>query len=136
MNILIAGGFLLIGIVALIAVILLFMAEGRTRKENLQATTRDAQLKQEKPADSVMEVTGTLGPELPPLPSLNDQEQMQANLNGQFHEMVAEIQALHQQVKNFEQRLSHVAGMLDTIEQNAEQQRVKIHEESEAQDEA
>lgn len=143
MNILIVGGLLLVGIAALIAVVLLFMAENRDVKRRAVATNQEARLKQAAVQNSdspVTEVTGTLGPAILSehedniLPALHNQEEMQARLNGQFHELVTEVHTLHQQVQSFEQRLSHIAGMLDSLEQSATQ-RVKVHEESETPDE-
>ena len=47
---------------------------------------------------------------------------------GQFHEFAAQIQALHEEAMAFEQRLSVLVEMIDTIE-NAQGVHVSIEEE-------
>ncbi len=131
MNILIVGGLLILGIAAILGAIFLAISDQRKENGRLNNLKQDNEIKVSPPTshptipliyketippqqmtESTVNRTGSKST------SLTDLEGVQKlpALNGQFHELAAEIRSLHQQAWQLEQRLSVLTDMVDHIE--------------------
>ena len=144
MNLLIIGGLLAVGIVAILGAILLGMSEQRAETRRNAHTNQPASLEHNtntplatgQPVASQPVVTGKLVEEnLPSRPNtpadnalMRREEASFPVLNGQFHELAGEIRTLHEQAWQLEQRLSFLTKMVDHIEQSSNK-RLSIEEE-------
>ncbi len=132
MNLLIIGGLLAVGVLAIIGAVLLGISEQRaeeTRRNRkpVQAlpVNRNPTIKLkpiEEAANSRPEATETT------LATV-EREQGLSRLNGQFHELVGEIRSLHQQAQNLERRLEVLTEMVDHIE-STQSNRTNVEEDT------
>ena len=130
MNVLIIGGLLAFALVALLAAV--FLALGEQKASQRTATQTAAKPVSEQQAKALVpakeeQAADTNKQHLPvlsksALPVATDV------FHGQFHEFAAQIHALHEEAMEFEQRLSVLIEMIDTIE-NAQGIHVSIEEE-------
>ena len=132
MNILIVGGLLILGIAAILGAVFLVISE--QRKENAHFTNPKqvsgmksappvtssvpSEYKETVPPQQIAEATVTrTGARSTSLTDLEGVQKLPA-LNGQFHELAAEIRSLHQQAWQLEQRLSVLTEMVDHVERS------------------
>jgi hypothetical protein len=144
-NLLIIGGLLAVGIVAILGAILIGMSEQRAETQRNAHTNQPASIEHNtstplatgQPAASQPVVTGKLvedslssRPKTPADNALMRREDASFPiLNGQFHELAGEIRTLHEQAWQLEQRLSFLTKMVDHIEQSPGK-RLTIEEEN------
>jgi hypothetical protein len=136
-NLLIVGGLLAVGVVAILGAILLGMSEQRAEtRRNVQAS-QPASIEKNTPLPTSQPVvTGKLVeksiPSKTTIPAENAlvrrEEASLPVLNGQFHELAGEIRTLHEQASQLEQRLSILTKMVDHIERSQDRH-VSIEEE-------
>ena len=119
MNLLIIGGLLVVGVLAISGAVLLSLSEQRaetTRKnhELLPAlpTNRNLTVKLRPLEEAVDSQPAEAETTLATI----EGEQAPSTLNGQFHELAGEIRSLHQQAQSLEQRLGVLTEMVDHIE--------------------
>lgn len=146
MNILILGGLLLLGIAAIVVAVVLLLGEQRAEK------VRAATVAPSTPAASPMALeasrprpartTQRLAPSTPvrqsvptaparetPLQARADEQQHFA-LNGQFHELAAELRTLYQQASDLEQRLRTLSEIADRVEESQTTSTIDFEEEA------
>ena len=126
MTILITGGLLLLAVLAIAGAVLLGLSEPRsqTSRANARATSSPTiptpAPSQAPTASRAAEQTAPAGQGLPatverPQRSSGDTQQLYA-LNGQFHELAAELRTLYQQAWDLERRLRGLMERADRIE--------------------
>ena len=121
MNLLIIGGLLAVGILAILGAVLLSLSEQRaeTARRNQEPapalpTDRNPTVKLrplEETANRQPAATETT------LATLEG-DSIPSTLNGQFHELAGEIRSLHQQAQSLEQRLGVLTEMVNHIERS------------------
>ena len=132
MNLLIVGGLLVVGILAILGLVFVMMGEGRARaastlrSQEAQASLPSQQSRQavhtasEASARAVSQAASPLtepaSVSTAPTISVPAKMQVASSMNGQFHELSTEIHRLHQQVQEIEHRLSVLTNMVDSIE--------------------
>lgn len=116
MNILIIGGLLLLALVAILSAVLLALSEQRTAnlRANGRATPRNSMpvAEQLQTASRPAAQTAPLRQNLP----TTAESQLPYSLNGQFHELAAELRTLYQQAWDLERRLRSLTEIADRIE--------------------
>ena len=128
MNLLIVGGLLLFGLLAMLGAAVLARGErgaaGTVKKPAATLTPEPAE--NGGPGPEAAAKDGATGQNLP-VP----QEEMQlASLNGQFHELAAELRTLYQETQELEHRLSLLVKIANHIE-FVQREHVKVEEERE-----
>jgi len=119
MSLLIIGGLFALGVVAILGAILLGIGEQR-RENALSAPVsrpvdeRTASLS--SPSAPLTTARPTIPLDRPTTRLPNEESTTYTALNGQFHELAAEIRELHQQAWDLEQRLSTLADTIARIE--------------------
>lgn len=121
MNLLIIGGLLALGILALVGAVFLGLSDQRSQAARNNSTEQSLPVGRSQPT-----VARTIeGPTMvrPNLSTADEttfagrgSERQLPALNGQFHEVVGEIRTLHQQALQLEQRLSVLNEMVDRLE--------------------
>lgn len=110
MNLLIIGGLLALGLLALVGAVFLAMGERQAKTPSSSATAKTTQ--------SLKQPSSTPAAQLPAteetLPAVRDETPLA--LNGQYHELANELRTLHEHAIELEQRLSILAGIADHIE--------------------
>lgn len=124
MNLLIIGGMLAIGLLALVGAVFLAMGERQAKAASPSATTKTTQ--------SLKQPSGTPAAKMPAtketLPSVREETPLV--LNGQFHELADELRTLHGHAIELEQRLSVLTGIAGNLE-HAQVGSVSIEEDQE-----
>jgi hypothetical protein len=120
-NLLIIGGLLAVGILAILGAVLLGMSEQRAEKARKNAgplpvfsANRNPTVKLrplEEPVNRQPVATETT------LAALEG-DQAPTTLNGQFNELAGEIRSLHQQAQSLEQRLGALTETINHIERS------------------
>lgn len=120
MNLLIIGGLLVIAVAAIIGMVFLLITEGRsaTSKTTYVPGAHTASLEMH---ESVPHMGTDPSGQNSPVAIENEQPaegegQLGSLLDGQFHELAAEIRALHQRAGEIEQGLSALTEAVDRIE--------------------
>ena len=141
MNLLIIGGLLAVGVVAILGAVLLGMSEQRAENTKKNLAKQTIPVTRSEPANhrTVDEAAATK-----PVGAINrapaadetalitmEGEQLPPSLNGQFHELAGEIRTLHQQARQLEQRLGVLSEMINHIEQT-QSDYTDVEEEAEA----
>lgn len=126
MNLLIIGGLLAIAVVAILVAVLLGMGEQRAEKSRINGgvtpVSTGTMPSVEQPATSSRAVErGDSTRQLPslaekPLQSVEEDQQLYA-LNGQLHELAAELRTLYQQAWELERQLRGLTEKADHIEE-------------------
>jgi hypothetical protein len=118
-NLLIIGGLLAVGVLAIIGAVLLGISEQRAEESRRNAEPAPALPTNRHPTVKLrpVEEDATSRPVATETTLATvEREQGLSRLNGQFHEMVGEIRSLHQQAQNLERRLGVLTEMVDHIE--------------------
>jgi len=117
MNLLIVGGLLVFGLLAILGAAFLARgekgAEGTVKKPAAAPTPESAE-------------NGGLGQNLP----VPQEETQLATSNGQFHELAAELRTLYQETQELEHRLSLLVKIANQIEY-VQREHVSVEEERE-----
>lgn len=125
MNLLVIGGLLLVGLLALVGAFLLSMGEKSPMAKASSPPRQHVETPSEKqhmPEATQPSATG------PNLPALTQEEHLPA-LDGQFYEMVSELRTLHRHASELEQRLSVLTILADSIE-HSQSEHVSVEENS------
>lgn len=118
MNMLIVAGLMIIALLAIIGAVALAVSAEKT-----PAATQKTPAPSQTPPVATAEPTGAPAgtkKELVPvqsLPAVQDDARM-AFVNGQFHELVTQLHALHQQAQEIERRLSMLSQAADAIKRS------------------
>ena len=142
MTLLIIGGLLLLAVLAIVGAVLLSISEQRANRSSASSratptTTIPAPVPSQAPiVNRGVEQTAPARQGLPATPerpqrSTADSQQLYA-LNGQFHELAAELRTLYQQAWDLERRLRGLMEIADRIEDRQDSQ-ISIEEESYSQ---
>ena len=134
MNLLIIGGLLAVGILAIIGAVLLGISEQRAEVSRRNSEPAPAIPVSSNPTVKLQpeeEAANTRFAATETTLSTVDREHGLSRLNGQFHEMVGEIRSLHQQAQNLERRLGVLTEMVDHIERT-QGNRTNIEEDTHA----
>ena len=122
-NLLIIGGLLAVGVLAIVGAVLLSLSEQkaetmRRNQERLPAlpTNRNQTVKL-RPADADEPATRRSVAEEDSLTTFEGEKGL-SHLNGQFRELASEIRSLHQQAQNLEHRLGVLTDTVDHIERS------------------
>lgn len=126
MNLLIIGGLLAVGILAIIGAALLGISEQRAEARAKQASLANENTTLMRGRTISNETTGSLRRQMPVVPA---GETHLAPLNGQFAELAGEIRSLHQQAIDLEERLSTLTDMIDHLGR-AQNNHISIAEEA------
>ncbi|HEX6555380.1 MAG TPA: hypothetical protein VF026_21645 [Ktedonobacteraceae bacterium] len=125
MNLLIVGGLLALGLLAIVGAVFLAMGERRAAAPSPSATARTTQ--------PLKQPTGVPAAKMPvtneTLPAVREETPLV--LNGQYHELANELHTLHGQAMELEQRLSALTEIADHIE-HAQVGGVDIEEDQES----
>jgi hypothetical protein len=122
MNLLIIGGLLAVGLLALLGAVFLAMGERRAPSPSVTAkTTQPLKQPTSAPAAKMPATNETL-------PAVREETPLA--LNGQYHELANELRTLHGHAIELEQRLSVLTGMADHLE-HAQVGSVSIEEDQE-----
>ncbi len=125
MNLLIIGGLLAIGLLALLGSVFLAMSEKQATAPSPSATAKTTQ--------PLKPLSGTPTTNMPAtketLPAVREETPLM--LNGQLHELADELRALHEYSIELEHRLSILAGIVDHVE-HAQTNHINIEEETAA----
>lgn len=129
MNLLIIGGLLAIGLVAIAGAVLLSISEQRSQSAATSSIKQPILAERSEPPPAPRTVSEPTPPRtagisrptrrLAPLAEEMTHTSREGELpvlNGQFHEMAEEIRTLHQQAQQLEQRLSTLSEMIEHIE--------------------
>jgi hypothetical protein len=132
MNLLIIGGLLAFGLLALLGSIFLARSEGQAAAKAATTPSPSATVKTTQPLKPLSDTPDTPAAEMPEteemLPAVR--EEMPFVLNGQFHELANELHTLHEYAIELEQRLSVLTGIVDHVEQT-QANHINIKEEAE-----
>ncbi|GAC1378849.1 MAG: hypothetical protein NVSMB33_03510 [Ktedonobacteraceae bacterium] len=134
MNLLIVGGLLALGVLALVGAIFLALSEQRaTTARNKSIELPASPARNDQATHKAIENPTMVQPNRPvadetTLASTASERHLPA-LNGQFHKVVGEIRTLHQQARQLEQRLSVLTEMVDRIE-SSQSSHTSIEEEA------
>ena len=124
MNLLIIGGMLALGLLALLGAVFLAMGERKAAAPSPSAKAETTQsLKQ--PSGIPAAKTPVTEETLPLV-----REETPLVLNGQFHELASELHTLHGHAIELEQRLSALTGIADHLE-HTQANHIDIKEETE-----
>jgi hypothetical protein len=125
-NLLIIGGLLAIAVVAILVAVLLGMSEQRAEKARINGgaalgSTATMPLVEQPTTSTRALERGTSTRQVPslaekPLRSVEEGQQIIA-LNGQLHELAAELRTLYQQAWELERRLRGLTEKVDHIEE-------------------
>jgi len=122
-NLLIIGGLLAIGILAILGAVLLGMSEQRAENAQKNRTPQSIPVARSESANH--RTVDEAAARKPDSPAVGETalatiqgEQLHPSLNGQFHELAGEIRMLHQQAWKLEQRLGVLSEMVNHIEQS------------------
>jgi hypothetical protein len=118
-NLLIIGGLLAVGLLAIIGAVLLGISEQRaeeTRRNSEPAPALPANRNPTIKLRPVEEAANSRATATETTLATVEREQGLSRLNGQFNELVGEIRSLHQQAQNLERRLGVLTEMVDHIE--------------------
>ena len=125
MNLLIAGGLLALGLLAIVGAVFLAMGERRAAAPSPSATARTTQ--------PLKQPTGAAAAKMPAtketLPAVREETPLV--LNGQYHELANELHTLHRHTIEFEQRLSALTEIAGHLE-HAQVESVSIEEDQES----
>jgi hypothetical protein len=134
-NLLIIGGLLAFGLLALLASVFLARGErqeGQAAAKAATAPSPSATAKTTQPLKPLSETPDTPAAEMPEttetLPAVLGETPLV--LNGQFHELANELHTLHEYAIELEHRLSVLTGIVDHIE-HAQANHININEEAE-----
>ena len=129
MNLLIIGGLLAFGILALLGSVFLAMGERQAAAREATAPSPSATAKTTQP---LKPPSGMSAAQMPAtdetLPTVLEETPLV--LNGQFHELANELRTLHEYAMELEQRLSVLTGIADHIE-HTQANHINIEEEAE-----
>ena len=135
MNLLIIGGLLAFGLLALLGSVFLARGERQERQAAAKAATApspSAAAKTTQPLKPLSDTPDTPAVKMPEteetLPAVR--EEMPLALNGQFHELANELRALHDYAIELEHRLSVLTGIVDHVE-HTQANHINIEEEAE-----
>ena len=128
MNGLIIVGLLAFALVAILAAVFLALGEQRASQRVATQAAAKPVNEQQVPVPAKEEQAAETKKETLPVLSNSTLPVATDAFQGQFHEFAAQIQALHEEAMAFEQRLSVLVEMIDTIE-NAQGVHVSIEEE-------
>ncbi len=135
MNLLIIGGLLAFGLLALLGSVFLARGERQERQAAAKAATApspSATVKTTQPLKPLSDTPDTPAVKMPEteetLPAVR--EEMPLALNGQFHELANELRTLHEYAIEIEQRLSVLTGIVDHVE-HTQANHINIEEEAE-----
>ena len=124
MNLLIIGGMLALGLLALLGAVFLAMGERKAAAPSPSAKAETTQ--------SLKQPSGTPAAKMPvteeTLPMVREEAPLV--LNGQFHELASELHTLHGHAIELEQRLSALTGLADHLE-HTQANHIDIKEETE-----
>jgi len=118
-NLLIIGGLLAVGVLAIIGAVLLGISEQRaeeSRRNSKPAPALPATRNPTVKLRPVEEAANSRATATETTLATVEREQGISSLNGQFHELAGEIRSLHQQAQNLERRLGVLTEMVDHIE--------------------
>ncbi len=121
-SLLIVGALLIVGVLAIVGVVMLSIGEQRRDTANKLAASSAQPVLESKPhtTETPMHVSARPTIQLEDKNALvpDEEEQLRAALNGQFHELSHEIRSLHDQAWQLEQRLGVLTTMIDRIERS------------------
>jgi hypothetical protein len=126
MNMLIIAGLMVIALLAIIGVIALIVSEEKTPAATQKTPAQTpVEEKQTPVAEPQVATQPTVAPretkkELIPMQSLPavQEDARMAFVNGQFHELVTQLHALHQQSQEIERRLSMLSQAAEAIKRS------------------
>jgi hypothetical protein len=134
-NLLIIGGLLAFGLLALLASVFLARGErqeGQAAAKAAAAPSPSATAKTTQPLKPPSDTPDTPAAKMPEtketLPAVREETPLA--LNGQFHELANELRTLHEYAIEIEQRLSVLTGIVDHIE-HTQANHINIEEEAE-----
>ena len=110
MNLLIIGGLLALGLLAIVGAVFLAMGEKRAAAPSPSATAKTTQPLKQPTGAPVAKMPATKET----LPAVREETLLV--LNGQYHELANELHALHGRASELEQRLSALTEIADHIE--------------------
>jgi hypothetical protein len=122
MNLLIIGGLLAVGLLALVGAV--FLAMGERRAPSPSATAKTTQSLKQPTSASAAKMPATNET----LPAVREEAPLV--LNGQYHELANELRTLHGHAIELEQRLSVLTGIAGNLE-HAQVGSVSIEEDQE-----
>jgi hypothetical protein len=134
MNMLIIGGLAVVAVAAVVGLIFLLMSERRTALASTRAAdipTATALPAVRREPESERDTTPTQQSASVSVEGALPAEEVQHPfpiLNGQFHELAAELRTLHQQSEEIERRLSLVNEMIARVEREHSQVGVAAEE--------
>jgi len=134
-NILILGGLLLLGIAAIVVAVVLLLGEQRAEKARATSVTPSTpaaspvalEAPRPRPARTTQRLAASTPPVRQSVPTApvretplqaRADEQQHFALNGQFHELAAELRTLYQQASDLEQRLHTLSEIADRVEES------------------
>lgn len=123
MNLLIIGGMLALGLLALVGAVFLAMGERQAKTPSPAATAKTTQSPKQPSNIPAAQPPATAET----LPAVRDETPLA--LNGQYHELVDELRILHEHAIELEQRLSVLTGIADHIE-HTQANHINIEEET------
>jgi len=133
-NLLIIGGLMALALLAVLGIVFLALGESRAqaaaRPTSSPRTTRRLEPEPQRAAEAPASITQTFSGErtIPLRPDTGREERQLPALNGQFHELAAELRTLYQQAWELEQRLRVLTQTVDRIE-GSPSGRINIEEE-------
>ena len=121
MNLLIIGGLLVVGVLAIIGAVLLSLSEQRAETAHRNQKPAPALPTDRNPTVKLRPMEEAAGRQ--PAATETTLATLEGNsipstLNGQFHELADEIRSLHQQAQSLEQRLGVLTEMVNHIERS------------------
>jgi hypothetical protein len=137
-NLLIIGGLLAFGLLALLASVFLARGERQEGQAAAKAATTPpppTTAKTTQPLKPLSDTPDTPAAEMPEMPETTETlpavlGETPLVLNGQFHELANELHTLHEYAIELEHRLSVLTGIVDHIE-HAQANHININEEAE-----
>ncbi|MBE3561809.1 MAG: hypothetical protein IMW89_21700 [Ktedonobacteraceae bacterium] len=123
MNMLIIGGLIAAGLLALVGVVALSSGEKSAASPARNAAQKTA--KQSKATTTPLPAVDTAEQRLP---ARREEESLPFMFNGQMRELAAELRALHQQALELGQRLNVLTEIADHIEQRAQATHISVTE--------
>jgi hypothetical protein len=120
-NLLIIGGLLAVGVLAILGAVLLGISEQRAETTLKNAEPLPALPTNRNPTVKLRPIEETVDSQ--PVATEKtlatlEGEQIPSTLNGQFNELAGEIRSLHQQAQSLEQRLGALTETVDHIERS------------------
>jgi hypothetical protein len=123
MNLLIIGGLLAVGLLALVGAVFLAMGERRAPSPSTTAKTTQPLKQPTSASDAKIPATNET------LPAVREETPLV--LNGQYHELANELRTLHGHAIELEQRLSVLTGIAGNLE-HAQAGSISIKEDQES----